>query len=65
LSRASVLVFGRARSLTDADEKVAVLTALAEKYAGGQAVEPPTPERVKRTQVVEITIEEMTGKRHA
>lgn len=60
----SVLVFGRARSLADADEKVAVLTALAEKYAGGRAVEPPTPERVKGTEVVEITIEEMTGKRH-
>ncbi len=60
----SVLVFGRARPLTDADEKIAVLTALAEKYAGGQAVEPPPPERVKGTEVVEIAIEEMTGKRH-
>lgn len=60
----SVLVFGRARSLSDVDEKVAVLTALAEKYAGGQAVEPPTPEKAKGTEVIEITIEEMTGKRN-
>jgi nitroimidazol reductase NimA-like FMN-containing flavoprotein (pyridoxamine 5'-phosphate oxidase superfamily) len=58
----SVLVFGRAHSLPDGDEKVAVLTALAEKYAVGQAVEPPTPKRVKGTEVIEITIEEMTGK---
>jgi len=60
----SVLVFGRARSLPDGDEKVAVLTALAEKYAGGQPVEPPTPKRAKGTEVIEITIEEMTGKRN-
>jgi nitroimidazol reductase NimA-like FMN-containing flavoprotein (pyridoxamine 5'-phosphate oxidase superfamily) len=60
----SVLAFGRARSLPDADEKVPVLTALAEKYAGEQAVEPPTPEKVKETEVIEITIEEMTGKRN-
>ena len=60
----SVLVFGRARSLPDVDEKVAVLTALTEKYAGGQAVEPPTPKRAKGTEVIEITIEEMTGKRN-
>ncbi len=60
----SVLVFGRARSLQHGDEKVAALTAMAEKYAGGQTVEPPTPKRVKGTEVVEITIEEMTGKRN-
>ena len=60
----SVLAFGRARSLPDGDEKVAVLTALAEKYASGQAVEPPTPERAKGTEVIEIIIEEMTGKRN-
>jgi nitroimidazol reductase NimA-like FMN-containing flavoprotein (pyridoxamine 5'-phosphate oxidase superfamily) len=60
----SVLVFGRARSLPDVDEKIAVLTALAEKYAGGQTVEPPTPKRAKGTEVIEITIEEMTGKRN-
>jgi nitroimidazol reductase NimA-like FMN-containing flavoprotein (pyridoxamine 5'-phosphate oxidase superfamily) len=60
----SVLVFGRARSLPDGDEKVAVLIALAEKYTGGQAVEPPTPKRAKGTEVIEITIEEMTGKRN-
>ena len=60
----SVLVFGRARSVPDGDEKIAVLTALAEKYAGGQAVEPPTPKKAKGTEVIEITIEEMTGKRN-
>jgi nitroimidazol reductase NimA-like FMN-containing flavoprotein (pyridoxamine 5'-phosphate oxidase superfamily) len=60
----SVLVFGRARSLPEGDEKVAALTALAEKYAGGQAVEPPTPNRAKGTEVIKITIEEMTGKRN-
>jgi nitroimidazol reductase NimA-like FMN-containing flavoprotein (pyridoxamine 5'-phosphate oxidase superfamily) len=60
----SVLAFGRARSLPDGDEKIAVLTALAEKYASGQAVEPPTPEKAKGTEVIEITIEEMTGKRN-
>jgi nitroimidazol reductase NimA-like FMN-containing flavoprotein (pyridoxamine 5'-phosphate oxidase superfamily) len=60
----SVLVFGRACSLPDVDRKVAVLTALAEKYADRQAVEPPTLERAKGTEVIEITIEEMTGKRN-
>jgi nitroimidazol reductase NimA-like FMN-containing flavoprotein (pyridoxamine 5'-phosphate oxidase superfamily) len=60
----SVLAFGRARSLPDGAEKVAVLTALAEKYASGQAVEPPTPKRAKGTTVIEITVEEMTGKRN-
>jgi nitroimidazol reductase NimA-like FMN-containing flavoprotein (pyridoxamine 5'-phosphate oxidase superfamily) len=67
----SVLVFGRARSLPDGDEKVAVLAALAEKYAGEQAVEPPPPKRAKGTakrakgtEVIEIIIEEMTGKRN-
>jgi nitroimidazol reductase NimA-like FMN-containing flavoprotein (pyridoxamine 5'-phosphate oxidase superfamily) len=60
----SVLAFGRARSLPDGAEKVAVLTALAKKYAGGQAVEPPTPKRAKGTEVIEIIIEEMTGKRN-
>ena len=60
----SVLVFGRARSLPGVDEKVAVLTVLAEKYAGGQAVEPPTPKRAKGTEVIEITTEGMTGKRN-
>jgi nitroimidazol reductase NimA-like FMN-containing flavoprotein (pyridoxamine 5'-phosphate oxidase superfamily) len=60
----SVLVFGRARPLSDVDEKVLVLTALAEKYAGGQAVEPPTLKSAKGTEVIEITIEEMTGKRN-
>jgi len=58
----SVLAFGRAHSLPDGAEKVAVLTALAEKYASGQAVEPPTPKKAKGTEVIEITIEEMTGK---
>jgi nitroimidazol reductase NimA-like FMN-containing flavoprotein (pyridoxamine 5'-phosphate oxidase superfamily) len=60
----SVLVFGRARSLSDVDEKVLVLTALAEKYAGGQAVETPPLKEAKGTEVIEITIEEMTGKRN-
>jgi len=60
----SVLILGRACSLPDGDEKIAVLTALAEKYASGQAVEPPTPKRAKGTEVIEIIIEEMTGKRN-
>ena len=60
----SVLVSGHARSLPDGDEKITVLAALAEKYAGGRAVEPPTPERAKGAEVIEITIEEMTGKRN-
>jgi nitroimidazol reductase NimA-like FMN-containing flavoprotein (pyridoxamine 5'-phosphate oxidase superfamily) len=60
----SVLVFGRAHSLPDGNEKVAVLTALTEKYADGQATEPPTLERAKGTEVIEITIEKMTGKRN-
>jgi nitroimidazol reductase NimA-like FMN-containing flavoprotein (pyridoxamine 5'-phosphate oxidase superfamily) len=58
----SVLAFGRARSLPDGGEKIAVLAALAEKYASRRAVEPPTPKRAKGTEVIEITIEEMTGK---
>ena len=60
----SVLAFGRARILTDLDEKRAALVTLTARYARGRPFDPPTDERVARTGVVEIVVEDMTGKRN-
>lgn len=60
----SVIVHGRARSLTDPAAKMAALMALTARYAEGRPFEPPTAEDVAGTAVVEIEIGEMTGKRN-
>jgi uncharacterized protein len=60
----SVIVFGRARFLTEESEKIYALERLVEKYSpdftaeGRQAIE----RGVERVGIVEVTIEHMTGK---
>ena len=61
----SVIANGRARMLTEIKERVDALRAIVEKYAEGKGTEI-TLERMERfasLAVVEIEIEEMTGKR--
>ena len=60
----SVVVHGRARQLTDPAAKRQALMALTARYAGGQPFEPPTAQDVAATAVIEIEIDEMTGKRN-
>jgi hypothetical protein len=60
----SVIATGRARMLTDIDERADVLRTIVEKYAEGKGGEI-TRERMERfatLAVVEIEVEEMTGK---
>lgn len=59
----SVVVHGRARQLTDPAAKREALVALTARYAEGP-FEPPTEKNVAATAVVEIEIDEMTGKRN-
>lgn len=61
----SVIVFGRARSVTDDDEKRSALMALARKYSPDhmhEAVGEISSER-HRTAVFAIDVEHVTGKR--
>ena len=60
----SVIVHGRARQLIDPAAKMAALMALTAKYAEGHPFEPPTEREVAATAVLEIEIDEMTGKRN-
>jgi nitroimidazol reductase NimA-like FMN-containing flavoprotein (pyridoxamine 5'-phosphate oxidase superfamily) len=61
----SVIANGRARVLTAVDERADALRAIVEKYAEGKGAEI-TRERMERfttLAVVEIEVDEMTGKR--
>lgn len=60
----SVVVHGRARLLTGLPAKKEALMALTARYAGGHPFEPPTEQEIAATAVVEIEIDEMTGKRN-
>lgn len=60
----SVIIHGRARQLTDPKAKWKALMILTAKYADGHSFEPPTGQDVANTAVVEIEIDEMTGKRN-
>ena len=60
----SVIVRGRARQLTDPAAKMEALMALTARYAEGHPFEPPTEQEIAATAVVEIEIDEMTGKRN-
>jgi len=60
----SVIATGRARMLTDIDERADALRTIVEKFAEGKGAEI-TRERMERfatLAVVEIEVEEMTGK---
>ncbi|MBI4295084.1 MAG: pyridoxamine 5'-phosphate oxidase family protein [Chloroflexi bacterium] len=58
----SVVIQGHARLVEDEAEKRGVLAGLVQKYAPAVAGQPLSDADVARTQVVEIVIEEMSGK---
>jgi hypothetical protein len=58
----SVLAFGAARLISDDDEKTILLNLLVEKYAGGKAFEPVEQIHAADCAVVEIRIDEISGK---
>lgn len=59
----SVIIFGKARILTDEDEKRLALNLLADKYSHGEAgMEAEIAKGFNRLLMVEITIEHFTGK---
>jgi nitroimidazol reductase NimA-like FMN-containing flavoprotein (pyridoxamine 5'-phosphate oxidase superfamily) len=58
----SVLAFGTARVITDQVEKTALLNLLIGKYAGGKAFQPVEERHSDLCAVVEIRIEEISGK---
>lgn len=59
----SVVVFGKARILSDEAEKRAALTWLAEKYSPGEAgLEAEFEKGLNRLLMIEIDITHMTGK---
>lgn len=60
----SVIVYGKARQIVDPKLKFEVLMALTTKYADGKPFDPPTEKCVDATAVVEIEIDEMTGKKN-
>lgn len=59
----SVMAFGQAAMVNDLMRRRELLTALSERYVG-QKIEPPSPGRVAETAVIDIFIEELTGKRN-
>lgn len=58
----SIIANGKARLIDDPVVKMEVLTALTAKY--NKNSEPPSFECVSRTGIVEIEIEEITGKKN-
>lgn len=59
----SVLCFGPARLVPNGHQKSELLAALTEKYAG-QHMGLPDDQEMRRTGLVEIRVEKMTGKRN-
>ena len=60
----SVLAFGSAQTVDDPEEKAARLNLLMSRYAAGRSFEPVTIENAGACAVVEILIDEITGKRN-
>ena len=59
----SVIVFGRARVLTDPEEMRPILTALGEKYSPGvPGLEAEVEGSLPRVAMIELTPERVTGK---
>lgn len=58
----SIVIKGRASFLKKAKDKVWALLKLMEKYQPQGGYDPPSEEVIKRTAVIEIAIEAMTGK---
>jgi nitroimidazol reductase NimA-like FMN-containing flavoprotein (pyridoxamine 5'-phosphate oxidase superfamily) len=60
----SVLAFGVARVIDNDAEKAAVLNLLVERYAGGEPFQPVEESHAADCAVVEIAIDEISGKRN-
>jgi uncharacterized protein len=58
----AVLAFGTARIVSDSEEKTVLLNLLVEKYAAGKAFQPVDEQHAAGCAVVEIRIEEISGK---
>jgi nitroimidazol reductase NimA-like FMN-containing flavoprotein (pyridoxamine 5'-phosphate oxidase superfamily) len=58
----SVLAFGRARVVSDAAEKTALLNLLVERYAESTAFQPVEEKHAAGCAVVEIAVEQISGK---
>ena len=60
----SVLAFGRARLIDTAADKVRILNAISDKFAAGRPYQPVTAAGAGGCIVVEIVVEEISGKRN-
>jgi len=60
----SVLAFGPARVIPDGAEKTALLNLLVKKHAGGKPFAPVDASHAAECTVVEIRIEEISGKKN-
>ena len=60
----SVLAFGVAREIPDGKEKTALLNLLVERYAAGKPFQPVEDSHAAECAVVEIRIDEISGKRN-
>jgi hypothetical protein len=58
----SVLLNGSARILEDDNEKAVIIDRLVWKYANGRQLQAPTEEAIRNVAIVEIEVQEMTGK---
>jgi uncharacterized protein len=58
----SVLAFGAAQVISDPAEKTALLNLLVGRYAGGKAFQPVEEQHSATCAVVEIRIDEISGK---
>jgi nitroimidazol reductase NimA-like FMN-containing flavoprotein (pyridoxamine 5'-phosphate oxidase superfamily) len=58
----SILVFGQASQVNDETKKLFVMNKLMEKYAPGYEYTPLTLADMKTCNLIEITINEITGK---
>jgi nitroimidazol reductase NimA-like FMN-containing flavoprotein (pyridoxamine 5'-phosphate oxidase superfamily) len=62
----SVVLFGTARPVTDNIEKARIFTGMIGRYhpgrTAGREYEAATPAQLTATQVVEVTIEDMSAK---
>lgn len=58
----SILVFGKASIVKDKELKLAVLNILMEKHASGYKYEPLSLDDMDIVNIVEISMDEITGK---
>lgn len=58
----SIVVFGRASQVADESKKLLVMNKLMEKYASGYEYVPLTLDDMKTCNLIEIAIDEISGK---